>query len=238
MTAAKKGWYQRWRQHRRENSFVLLLAGTVLLLLTFPFLHGDFWLRLLRGIMILALYLPSVYAHGRHTGLLTLTSCLFLACLGTLVWELSTWDKRAELWHSAVNVCYFFVLSFILIRFVAMQDMVSRNVVFATLVVYVLLAFAWTFLYDFVETLHPGSFSNVKAKDADPNQRDVFFYFSMITITTVGFGDIAPVTPLARMLTISEALVGQLYLVATVATVVGLHATTLADNRRSRKSGE
>lgn len=211
----------------------MLFAGTVLLLLAFPFLYGDFWLSLLRGILVLALYLPSVLAHGRHVGLLTLTSCLFLTSLGTLVWELSTESTQAVLWHSAANVCYFFVLALILIRFVVEQETVSRNVVFATLVVYLLLGFVWTFLYDFVETLHRGSFANIGTEERDPNQRVVFFYFSMTTITTVGFGDIVPVTPLARMLTITEALVGQMYLVASVATVVGLRTTTLAEIRRT-----
>lgn len=238
MSAAGWNWYRRWLARHRENSFVVLLAGTVLLLLLFPFLHGDFWLRLIRGMLILALYLPTVFAHGRHLGLLTLASCLFLTSLGTLVWELSTGAEQAELWHSAANACYFLVLACVLIRFVAGQELVSHNVVFATLVVYVLLAFTWTFLYDFVETLDRGSFAHMGTGEGDMNQRVAFFYFSMTTITTVGYGDITPVTPLARMLAIVEALVGQMYLVAAVATVVGLRATMLADSRRSRKGAD
>jgi hypothetical protein len=221
--------------HARDNSFMLMLIGTILLLLVFPFLHGTFLLRLARGFLILALFFPTVYAHGRHTGRLILTATLFTVSLGTFVWELATWSKQAEAWHSAANTCYFFVLAYILIRYVAAQDAVSRNVVSATLVVYVMLAFAWTFLYDFVETLQPGSFTRATIPGGEPNQRVVFFYFSMITITTVGFGDVVPVSPMARMLTTTEALVGQLYLVAAVALVVGLRATTLAEQRRARR---
>lgn len=228
------GFHKRMLRHARDDSFLYMLAGTVLLLLAFPFLHGHFWLRLSRGVLILALFFPTVYAHGRHVGRLVFTSTLFAVSLGTFIWEIATGAKDAEIWHSAANACYFFVLAYILVRYVAAQETVSRNVVSATLVVYVLLAFAWTFLFDLVEALYPGSFLHVIMPAGESNQRVAFFYFSMITITTVGYGDVVPVTALARMLSTTEALVGQLYLVAAVATVVGLRATTLADLRRSR----
>lgn len=89
--------------------------------------------------------------------------------------------------------------------------------------------------YDFVETLFPGSFSNVATADSDPNFRVALFYFSMTTITTVGYGDITPLSPLARMLAITEALTGQIYLVVMVATLVGLRATALHESRERRK---
>ena len=54
----------------------------------------------------------------------------------------------------------------------------------------------------------------------DPNAGD-FLYFSFVTLTTLGFGDLSPATSLGRTLTVSEALAGQLYLVSTVALLVG-----------------
>ena len=60
----------------------------------------------------------------------------------------------------------------------------------------------------------------------------VEFYYSLVTMTTLGYGDIVPVTPAARSLTTLEAVVGQLYLAVLVARLVGLH---VADSiRRSR----
>ena len=52
--------------------------------------------------------------------------------------------------------------------------------------------------------------------------RDLF-YFSYVTLTTLGYGDIGPVSPAARALAITEAIVGQLYLVVLVAGLVGMH---------------
>jgi len=50
-----------------------------------------------------------------------------------------------------------------------------------------------------------------------------FIYFSVVTMTTLGFGDMIPTTPHARMLAAAEALVGQIYLTVFVARLVGLH---------------
>jgi voltage-gated potassium channel Kch len=52
----------------------------------------------------------------------------------------------------------------------------------------------------------------------------IFQYFSTVTLTTVGFGDIVPITPAARLATGLEAIVGQLYLAVVIATLVGLVA--------------
>lgn len=59
-----------------------------------------------------------------------------------------------------------------------------------------------------------------------------FIYFSLVTITTLGYGDIVPTTNLARSLATLEAVIGQLYLMTTVAWLVGVRVT----QSRERKS--
>jgi hypothetical protein len=70
-------------------------------------------------------------------------------------------------------------------------------------------------VYHVLETLRPGSF--LPAHEAVPVTESLFRYFSIVTITTVGYGDIVPVSAAARSLANLEALVGQLYLVIQVA---------------------
>ena len=53
----------------------------------------------------------------------------------------------------------------------------------------------------------------------------VFQYFSFVTITTLGYGDITPVTEVAKAITTLEAIVGQIYLVVVVAWLVGMHVS-------------
>lgn len=225
----------RYREILLEHSFELLFASTMLLLLAFPFLEDSLKLRLIRGALMTLLFLPAIYAHLRSRVFLASTFCLLLLSLVTLWWQVKTLSLAATLSHSLAAACYFFFLALVLIRFTMRQETVSRNLVFAAVVVYILLAIAWAFLYSAVETLYPGSFLNGDKTAVHPSASVTFLYFSIVTITTVGYGDIIAASQLGRMLAMSEAFVGQIYLVVTVATVVGLRATAIIESRQARK---
>ncbi len=92
------------------------------------------------------------------------------------------------------------------------------------MVIYLLLGVAWALLYQVVALTIPQAFrlsENMMGRDPDALHR-LFVYFSFITLTTTGYGDITPVHPVARMLTMLEALVGQLFPAITLARLVSL----------------
>ena len=81
---------------------------------------------------------------------------------------------------------------------------------------YLLIAAAWSLLFRQLEILHPGSF------DLAQGDRDTqLLYFSLITITTVGYGDVLPLTPVARIWAALEAVVGTLYIAILIGRIVG-----------------
>lgn len=93
--------------------------------------------------------------------------------------------------------------------------------------VYLLIALVWGYLFLLVEFWFPESFSFTQghervqlwlAKEFYP-----FFYFSLVTMTTVGYGDMAPVSTAARTCATMEALLGQVYLTILVARLVGMY---------------
>lgn len=94
--------------------------------------------------------------------------------------------------------------------------------------VYLMVGLIWGFAYSLIELREPGSF-NLPATVADTprdpgeNMRDLV-YFSFVTLTTLGYGDVTPKSPSARNLAILEALVGQLYLVILIARLVSVRA--------------
>ena len=220
----------------RETSYVWLFVVTLLLLVTYPLLRGALVLHLLRGSLFVVIFLPSIIAYRRHRVMLLVSALLVIVSQVTLVIEVRTASVVAGLWHSAANALYFSLIIAVLLHFITKQRAVSRNVVFAAVVVYVLLAFVWTFVFEFLEALYPGSFSHVIVADADVNWRSEFLYFSLVTITTTGYGDIVPATSLARMVTTLEALVGQVYLVVTVAIIVGLRTVQIVESRHSQQT--
>jgi hypothetical protein len=91
---------------------------------------------------------------------------------------------------------------------------------------YLIAGLIFSHLYTAVEWITPGSFrmpADLTAQLADAHQRRLLFnYFSFTTLTTVGYGDITPVTQPARSLTSLEAVVGQFYIAVVMAELIGL----------------
>jgi voltage-gated potassium channel len=106
---------------------------------------------------------------------------------------------------------------------------VSGDAIFGTVCGYLLLGIVWSLLYSAVETASPGSFAmplpGAAGGAAAPLDRGALSYYSFITLATVGYGDVTPLTPLARTLAWMEAITGQFYLAILVAGFVGFKVT-------------
>jgi hypothetical protein len=93
---------------------------------------------------------------------------------------------------------------------------------------YLFLGLGWAVLYSVIEGFRPGSFEiSPKLVTGDEAARplpQVLTYFSFVTLTTVGYGDISPVSPAARTLAWIEAITGQFYLAVIVAGLVSVLA--------------
>jgi hypothetical protein len=98
---------------------------------------------------------------------------------------------------------------------------------------YLLLAVCFSYAYALTEYMHPGSFTLPPAGAQGMQTRSAsFLYFSVVTLTTVGFGDITAVHPVARSLVMVEALVGQLYPAILIARIVTLQIETRRSKHR------
>lgn len=113
----------------------------------------------------------------------------------------------------------------ILIGHLFQQTDVTVDTILGAMVTYLLAAVAFTLVFEIIELRYPGSFSGVP-DDAARNRADLassMMYFSLVNITTLGYGDIVPVSKIARPLAVLEGVFGQLYLAVMIARLVGLH---------------
>jgi voltage-gated potassium channel Kch len=85
--------------------------------------------------------------------------------------------------------------------------------------VYLLLGLTWAVAYELVALRQPGAFAGTST-EVDASQR--WLYYSFVTLTTVGYGDVTPVHPIARSLAVLKALTGQLYPAILLAHLVSL----------------
>jgi len=102
------------------------------------------------------------------------------------------------------------------------ENEVTLDLIMASACAYILIGLVWAYFYHFVEVLHPKSFTLPWTPGDDLWD---FYYYSFVTLTTVGYGDILALTKAARALSILEALTGQLYLAIMISRLVGLHAS-------------
>lgn len=119
---------------------------------------------------------------------------------------------------------------------------VDGNKIIGAICIYMMMALAWAFGYLLIEEMYPGSFNGLKHDDWHDNMQDMV-YFSFVTLTTLGYGDISPVQPLARFWGYMEAVTGQFYIAILVASLIGIRLSTAAqeDAQRSelkRRAGD
>ncbi|MGZ8947641.1 MAG: potassium channel family protein [Methylococcaceae bacterium] len=111
---------------------------------------------------------------------------------------------------------------------IEMENEVTIDLIMAAACAYILLGMIWAYAYYFLESFHPDSFSTVENFADDLVD---FNYYSFVTLTTVGYGDVLAITRAARALSIFEAITGQLYLAIMISRLVGLHASQSGNNK-------
>jgi hypothetical protein len=153
-------------------------------------------------------------------------------------WLLGTFPMRSTAIFS--HACLIILLGFFavtILQYVMRSGRVTADKIFAAICAYLLIGYAWAFGYAVLDELQPGAFAALTdvARNDYIGRLMQMRYFSFITLTTVGYGDIVPRTPGARTMVILEAILGQFYLVALIGRLVGLH---IVHGTNSNSTGE
>jgi voltage-gated potassium channel Kch len=153
--------------------------------------------------------------------------------LGVLVGALAL-TFEARLWpihpqvsrvlQDAITLGFLVWILFVVLREVFRPTTMERDAVVGALCGFMIILTVFTRLHGLLEASFPGSYHTdgpPLSERSDAMLVATFQYFSTVTVTTVGFGDIVPTQPAARIATGLEAIVGQLYLAIVIATLVG-----------------
>ena len=206
-----------------QRRFLILLVLIMSLLVLTPFLDDFVETRILMDAFLTAIFFAIIFAVKSKRSHVIIASFLALPLV------ISTWSFYfVELTSIGLLTRIFGALFFgyaviNILRIVVQSEEVTKETIYAAIVAYMLMALMWAFLYMILELLAPGSFSFPERGFRAETMR--FKYFSFVTITTLGYGDIAPLTNKASSLVMLEALFGQIYLVVLVAWLVGMHVS-------------
>lgn len=211
-----------WIRYR----FIFLLVMIFFLLAVAPFLEGFVRLRFFFNAFLSAVLILAVYALSQKIRNLTIAALLAIPML------ISIWAQyfvRSEAIFLIGRICGVFFIAFTtfhILRHIFQEQEVTKNTIAAAAAVYMLFALMWSFIYDVLEFVQPGSFAGPAMQTL--GRQYIFLYYSFVTITTLGYGDITPVNYMATNLAVLEAVVGQLYLVVLVAWLVGMYVSKKA----------
>jgi hypothetical protein len=198
-----------------------LFASLLFLIVLYPLFEGLLLLNLLlSGVLLTALYAVSADRRSRLIGL-----CLGLPYLLT-VWIAALGDVpvAVTVLGRGLGVLFLGFTTLILLRHVLQAEQVDSDTLYGAVSVYLLLGVVWALLYGVIETAQPGSFSASAALAGDEAKTwDDLIYYSFVTLTTLGYGDIAPLSPRVRSLAVLEAIAGVFYVAVLVARLVGVH---------------
>jgi hypothetical protein len=217
-----------------RGRFLNLLVYILVLIAIQPLDEAIGEFGLLLDIIVSFVLISAIYAVS-HKNTHTILGILLAVPLLTSMWTKQLlgiqWMQIPE---TIFGLAFFIFIIVIILRFIFHNDEINRDLIAGAAAVYLLLAIAWAYAYRAIEVLQPGSFA---IADAQNITYSISLYYSFVTITTLGYGDIFPVTTAAKSCAILEAIVGQLYLVITIALLVGVHVSqTLAKKSSSNKS--
>ena len=118
---------------------------------------------------------------------------------------------------SLIGLLLAFVAPLVILRRILASPVITVRLVLGALAIYLLLGLAYAYLYPLIAVVTNTPFFLQTSSPADID----YMYFSYVTLTTVGYGDFTAASSAGRMIAVSEALTGQLYLVSAVALLVG-----------------
>lgn len=197
----------------------VLLSLLVAIVFVVPIVVSGPNMHVMWDVLLLMILVSGVVAVAEHRKLAIAVAALALLVI-VMAWI--EWAAPATMAPglrriSTLGACLLLAFAVGINVFASGHDIGDR--VFGAVVLYLLIGLIWAVAYQFVDSALPGAF--VGHVQSDKNLAD-WAYFSFVTLTTVGYGDITPVALGARSLAILEALVGQLYPAVIIARLVSL----------------
>lgn len=212
-----------------------LLFSLIVLLVGLPIGEAIFGIPT-RFPLLLTLVLISAVVVNSHQRWIFLVACLigFGAVAGLGYAEY--FDSRsARFVGTSFGLALLGFTTLVMLNSLIRTNRVSQDTIIGGICVYLMVGLCYTMVFILLTSLSPGTFSEgghgiVRSTTDSSAHATTLLYFSFVTLTTLGFGDVVPHGELARMFTVTEAVIGQLYLAIFLARLVSLYLISVRDD--------
>lgn len=206
-----------------SKRFHWLLGALVLQLVASPFLSGS-PAMIVQDILFLCILLAAL-GVARRNRIHHLNCLLAGLCAATVVAKYGTGLSHMDIVGNMLGATVILLTTVEVSDYLSRQRRVDLDTVLGGLCVYLFIGALWYLLYALIEQLDPAAFDfTVHGRDlADQERLRLLFFFSYVSLLTTGYGDIVPMSAVARTLSVLEGIAGQFYMVFFMARLVGLH---------------
>ena len=222
----------------RRFSTAEFLVALVLLFVTVPFVEKIPYGNSIEVALTTLVLVSGVLAVGRSRRTLVWAVVLVVPAVAGR-WMNHFWPDHVPkgiFFVAGLIFLFFLIVQFL--RFILRAPRVNAEVMYAGISVYLLLGLLWTLAYLFVAWLgdpqHPAFAFNAGPAASQTMTGFTAYYFSFVTLTTVGYGDITPVSNGARALAAMEAMTGTLYVAVLISRLVALYSSSQLNDLSQR----
>jgi hypothetical protein len=206
-----------------KSRFLYIVFAIMLVILVTPFVRHAGTLGWLTATLLIAMIpLASYYAlstDSKRAVFIIILSLPFIALDAVNLFHTNRYLPAITYGFGILLYLYIIVL---LLKDLLTRKAITTDMIYCAISIYLLIGIMWAGVYGLLESVSPGSFS------ATSGSVDLI-YFSFVTLTTVGYGDVAPLTILSKRLAVFEAGMGGIYMAIIVAMIVGRYLSPEAD---------
>lgn len=210
-----------------KSRFIYIIFAIMLVLLVNPFIRPLGLIGHLFSTLCLSM-IPLASAYALTADRKKAIIVLFIAAPFVILDGLNVFFTNHLLMVGAFSfgtILYFYIVVLLVTNLLSIR-VITADLIFCAISIYLLIGIMWAGIYSVLEVIAPGSFSD----NTD------LLYFSFVTLTTVGFGDVAPLSVLTRRLAVFEAAMGSIYMAVIIAMIVGRYMSMQVEQTSESKS--
>ncbi len=209
------------RERRRQHPYTALLFSELGLILIYPFLADTGYHEELFRLLALVVFSTALYTllgRGRVT---TIAMILGFPAIATRIFHLVEHNDILRLPDEILGLVFLMYVTGVIVWSILSKPSVTTDTLAGAVSAYLLVGITFGVAYAIIGSLMPGAFRDTVEPGKHFNPAD-FIFFSFVTLTTVGYGDIVPWANYARTLAILESVIGIMYPALLISRLVGM----------------
>ncbi|MGI9534404.1 MAG: ion channel [Thermodesulfobacteriota bacterium] len=202
----------------RDFKMFGFMCSILILLILSSVLEGYQYAYLILNAISTIVIIAGVYAASANK-----KSVIILLVLA-LPWFFSEWFFMKSTNTVFLSFFFFLYVTLTLFDMIIKSKEITQNTLYGAVCVYLLLGLLWASIYGLIDRLIPGAIFSGDYIDSHLTSNEVI-YFSYTTLTTLGYGDITSIAPVGRIMSVLEAIIGQLFIAFMVARLIGIYSS-------------